>query len=404
MNYIKVINIVILILCFCNYSCDNNEDDKDVNPEQIYKGLKLNVIYGDDQNGEFNKELTDSIVFEVTDRHNIPFSNATVKYVPINGSVLYNYGITDSIGRTYCYWSGSCESIIHKMNVYLIDSNHNYRDSLVVSSNISQPINFGLSCFPSGRYIKDIALDKKDGTLYLVAENDSYIYLSTDNGINWSILTEGPSANGYQGIEIQDDGDIFVCTINGKIWRTSNKLNWDYLMMANEIYINFVSVNNDTLFYSVYGKTFKSTNNGNDWQLSEQGYFNDVAIHELYTHPDGTLYKMDGWNDIMYSEDDGYSWKFLTCQEPFRMDIEGNMYCCKSSFRERTIIRSTDKGNTWSDYVTLPNNDYSNIEIIDFCVHESDIFISANDKRIYKYSGHNGILITLRRSRYLFLS
>lgn len=392
MRNINTINIcVVLILCLLNTSCKNNEDD---NPKPINTELKLKLklIYGDNQNGEFNKELKDSIVFEVTDGNNMPVPEVKVKYVPINGSVLYNYGFTDSIGRTYCYWIGGCESSIHKMNVYLIDSDHNHKDSLVVSSNISRPVNFGLPCFPAGKYIKDIAVNSSEGTLYLVTGDDPYIYVSYDHGINWTALTEVPFATGYKGIEVQDDGDIFVCTTDGKIWRASSALKWEYLMAANEMYINLISVNNDILFYSVHGKTYRSVNNGDDWQLSEQGYFNDVAIHELYSHPDGTLYKMDGWNNILYSEDNGDTWNFLTYNEPFRMDISGNMYCRKSAFRERTIMRSVDKGVTWSDLVTLPNNEFANIEITNFCVQESNVFIYANDKRVYKYSIADGLL------------
>jgi len=392
MKNINKINIWILVVFLLSTSCNKNSDAEDNNLNSGYKKLKLKLIYGDNQEGEFNKELKDSIVFEITDENNKPVPEVKVKFVPVDGSVLYNYGFTDMFGRTYCYWIGDCESSTHKMNVYAIDNNDKYRDSLVVSSQISQPKNFGKPCFPQGRYIKDVAINSNDGSVYLVAENDPYIYISNDQGINWIELTKVPFAKGYYGIEVQNDGDIFVCTSDGEIWRYSSNLKWKYLMTAKSLYTNLLSVNNNIIFYSVNSQAYRSVNNGDDWELTEEGYFNDVAIHELYSHPDGTLYKKDGWDDIRYSVDNGDTWKFLTYNEPFRMDDLGNMYCIKSAFRDRTIIRSIDKGATWSDYFTLPNIDNANIEIRNFCVRDENLFVYASDMTVYKYSGSTGIM------------
>lgn len=226
----------------------------------------------------------------------------------------------------------------------------------------------------------------------MVAENDPCVYVSYDHGISWSVLSEVPFSNGIKGVEVQEDGDLFVSTTYSEIWRFSDNLKWEYLKTISGSYINLQSVDNDVLFYSVYGETYRSVNNGNDWQLIEQGYFNDVAIHELYAHPDGTLYKLDGWDDILYSEDKGDSWDFLSYKRLFRMDESGIMYSSKSISSERTIMRSVNKGATWSDYITLPNNEFSNIQIIDFCVQGNDLFIYANDLRVYKYSISNNLL------------
>ncbi len=372
-------------------ACDKGTPDAGTVAEDGLHSIHLE--YGQNQEGLFNTLLTDSVVFKVTNRKGKPVRGAMVYFQAQQGETLYNYGITDSLGHTYCFWNAGCEEGTQKMTAYLSDATAHFIDSIGVTSRISAPLNFGKSCVPRLFNQKKIACLPSSDRIFMVGDDDPYVYVSTNSGISWDIHSQVPFATGYDAILLQEDGDLFVVSEDGFVWRMNSQGGaWHMLKSGMTSCFTISSVNNEVLILSIYGYTYRSVDNGDHWTLIEEGYFNDVAVHELYVHPDGTIYRLDGWDNIQYSNDWGDTWQSLTYYHPFRMDPKGNMYAVQPGWHDRKVLISRDKGQTWTDHVYLPPAPDNKNEILQMALKDEDVYLYGSDMRLYHFPANQNVI------------
>jgi photosystem II stability/assembly factor-like uncharacterized protein len=99
------------------------------------------------------------------------------------------------------------------------------------------------------------------------------VYLSTDNGTNWTAVNDG----------------------------LTNSLTYPYT------YVNSLFVNNSNIYAGIYGGVFLSTNNGTSWTILNKG-LTSLNVHSIAVNGSNIFAGTDS-NGVFLSTDNGSSWK-----------------------------------------------------------------------------------------------
>ena len=137
---------------------------------------------------------------------------------------------------------------------------------------------------PSSNYINSLVVSSiGEGNIHLFAGTvGSGIFLSTDEGTNWTAMNNGLTENNVSSLAISDttvfagtehttnntwpvtNGRIFHSTNNGASWQTADTT------LPGE-YVKCFAIKDTIIFAGTYipegGKVYKSSNNGKTWEL-----------------------------------------------------------------------------------------------------------------------------------------
>ncbi|MBV5315294.1 MAG: T9SS type A sorting domain-containing protein [Prolixibacteraceae bacterium] len=206
-------------------------------------------------------------------------------------------------------------------------------------------------------FTKIISLKKGlSGKLYFHSTfaNDKRAFVSTDNGNNWTMLTQQVFGAGLT--TDTNNGTLYQVLNNELAKSTNNGVSWTFPTntgLPKETIYDFVPVSNTEL-YVVFPDAkgiYKSTDSGNNWNklttqplslLNTRLFFNNEVLYCL----SGTT--------IQISNDHGQTWKYTYNPPTFPLEPvdwaaadNGDIYV---SCRLAGILKSTDKGATWNNF------------------------------------------------------
>ena len=154
-------------------------------------------------------------------------------------------------------------------------------------------------------------------------EGTSYgggVFLSTDNGTDWTPVNSGLSNVGVNALAVSPDGtggtNLFAGTFVGVFISTNNGTSWTASGLTNTVITSLAISPNGTggtnLFAGVLGGVFLSTDNGINWTPVSSGLTNTVVI-ALAVNPNGTggtnlFVGTPGGDGIYLSTNNGTSW------------------------------------------------------------------------------------------------
>jgi photosystem II stability/assembly factor-like uncharacterized protein len=137
------------------------------------------------------------------------------------------------------------------------------------SGNI-QPVNFS---------VKSLAMNGNN----IFAGTDKGVFLSSDNGANWTASNAGLSENAKVNSFVVIADDIFAGTDVGVFLSTDKGANWKNLI-SSDYHVTSLLETKGNIFAGTWGAgVFLSTNNGKNWvSVSSKGTGNKASYYSLY--------------------------------------------------------------------------------------------------------------------------
>ncbi|MBN8572029.1 MAG: T9SS type A sorting domain-containing protein [Ignavibacteria bacterium] len=242
-------------------------------------------------------------------------------------------------------------------------------------------------------YVNDIEI--LGSTVF--AGTETGIYKSTDNGLHWIFASSGIQNYSIKKFAISGS-NIFAASYGGGVLvSTNNGNNWSEVNNGlGSVYMNSIAAVGSVIFAASDGM-YKSTNNGANWIHSENGLFNLFTNYTLGVNGN-TIFTGTFWQGIYRTFDLGATWSFAgsglksSIINPGAIESFGNtlytgayyqgffvsqnngdswtqvyptlnVYCFASIGNYRFagtagsniygnygVYRSTDNGNTWSEF------------------------------------------------------
>jgi len=219
---------------------------------------------------------------------------------------------------------------------------------------------------PSVCNILDFAL-ASNGTIFTivsVVSDKAYVYKSTDNGANWSVISQTGLPTWFNSIEYinnslligtwEEGSIVYKSTDDGLNWSSSNTgipatCNLlDFTVVNGSVYA-LVSIVGDKAYI------YKSTDNGANWSVINQAGL-PTWFNSLGTSNNDLLVGTWEEGSIMYkSIDNGLNWSStniglpVVCNILSFTNLNSNVYALVSIVGDKAYIyKSTDNGANWS--------------------------------------------------------
>ena len=242
--------------------------------------------------------------------------------------------------------------------------------------------------FAGGAYFQD--LERFSDTL--IVSSDRGLYISTDAGMSWIYkdINGDSEPENVHSSHVRPGGGIYFLTWKGVYYSEDYGATTELLTDPPfDLYTNFLNSGvlafrgQNEIFYAVREFFFShSTDNGQTWKRLDTK-FKHPSVWNIKKNSDGVLFtntnKIDG---VEFSEDDGETWEELTVngQKINRIDFHpnGDWFAITGSVEiNRSIWRTSDKGQTWSDVtpeISNSQNQYDEIAV----VSDGNIFVEDN--------------------------
>ena len=167
------------------------------------------------------------------------------------------------------------------------------------------PVNNGLST----SNVNSIAIN---GSNIFAGTNGGGAFLSTDNGSNWAAVNNGLTNDDVRTISFSESnifagtngGGVFLSDDNGSSWTAVNSG-----FSGNGLFINAIAVNDSNIFAGTNDGVFLSTDNGSNWVEVNNGLSNTV-VFSIATSADYLFAGTDG--GVFLSRDNGKSWALVS--------------------------------------------------------------------------------------------
>jgi hypothetical protein len=211
-----------------------------------------------------------------------------------------------------------------------------------------------------------------DGTK-IIAHFNSSLYLSTNSGNNFTLVSNTGFATGYQSIACSYDGNVFVAAVftgSNIVISTNTGASWSTVAVGGSNYMNAIGISLNGQFMVTGARTgtgsnlYVSSSTGTYWtNVSSSTYGNIPAASKLWTAASVSstgqyMIIGNGTDTIMYvSSNYGNWWTFPTVP-PASMSFP-DMYCQISMSQSSTAIYSfsflapiyisTNYGYNWSE-------------------------------------------------------
>lgn len=195
------------------------------------------------------------------------------------------------------------------------------------------------------------------------------VYKSDNNGLTWI-----PANSGISGISIisfatdgaylfagSDGYGIFVTDDNGTSWTQKNN-------GLGDLYIKEIEINSAGMYVGTYSGTYRSTTNGNVWNLCANNVVLTVAT--AFVSIGTTVYASDDNSYIYVTNDTGATWTQIGSGLPWSIGVEDLFESAGTLFAATAvgIYKSADFGITW-----IPTN--------------NSIIGNVNHWKLFKFNG-----------------
>ena len=140
----------------------------------------------------------------------------------------------------------------------------------------------------------------------------SELYMSSDNGINWSHIPVYCPANGIQFIGINYNGDVYTSQLYGFYRSSNNGSEWTLILPKETAVVNCVGFSTTRYVYA--GTTlgvYKTMDNGNNWSTYDFGMQSPNISYIVVTPVNQIFCALAYSEGIVVSADAGRSWDIL---------------------------------------------------------------------------------------------
>ena len=107
----------------------------------------------------------------------------------------------------------------------------------------------------------------------MLAGSENGLYRSTDQGLNWSLVTGLLSNQKIRCIAKNSEGTILLGTASGQLFKSvNNGIEWHQVNIPTTGGINSITINSNNHFYlTSYKNVYRSFDNGENWELINLG-------------------------------------------------------------------------------------------------------------------------------------
>lgn len=199
------------------------------------------------------------------------------------------------------------------------------------------------------------------------------VYLSTNNGNNWSLTPLNISGL----IKISAEGtNIFAGTDqlenNRAIYRSTNSgQSWDRVLIISELYkVRAITINGNNIYASTGWKIYRSTNNGNNWNETTNSFFTySIAVSPLNPNIIFAAAEVSG---VYISTNGGANWTQTALGSINALSLKTiaqNIF----AGTETGVYLSTNNGANWTQ--TPLNNRF----VTSLCISGANIFAGTDE-------------------------
>ncbi len=198
-----------------------------------------------------------------------------------------------------------------------------------------------------------------DSVIYACTGNSLGIYISHDDGDNWTPVSNGiplfPGGN-VNVTSLVRCGSVLLAGTNTGVYRsTDNGANWSLSNtgLNNTEIEALVVIQNNILAGTYGGGIFRSQDNGLTWGDVNNGIWNtdEVGVFAIA----GSRVFAGASTGLYYSDDNGWTWYITTITDwVFSLAVSGQVVLAETM--NTGLYRSMDDGNTW----TIINNGQPN--------------------------------------------
>lgn len=170
------------------------------------------------------------------------------------------------------------------------------------------------------------------------------IFLSTDEGSNWTEVNNGLDGKEVRSLAISGE-TIFAGTRSGLFISTNNGANWTNVIMGStNPDIRSFAISGNNIFAGTWDDgVFLSTDNGTSWNAVNNGLPMLSADKSLAIIGDTVFVGILDWNGGVYlSTDNGSNWNAINAG--LTIDNETNAYALSLGFSENNIFAGTRIG------------------------------------------------------------
>jgi hypothetical protein len=331
----KLFYYSLLVSALVISGCEKSASTDEGNPVELkYLTYNLEIVHGNNQQGEYNKLLSDSLVVKVVDDDGNPVAGVSVSFIVRTGEsdISPDWIITDSLGIATAHWMIGCYSDFNEVVAYLKDPGSNLIDSALFTARASLPDGWGKSCGVAHTSLYETVIREYNGTIYLTDYDK--IYSSQDGGVTWQEFEDMPPSSSFSNVfdvQFNSKGWMYIVTEYDGVFYSKDSETWAQINngIADHGYPNTFLLEDTCMFLSFnYDGLYRTTNNGEFWeQLPIKGKL-------LRRHPNGDLYVFKDSYSLYKSVDNGSTWentglsyKYISYGvEQFDIGKNGNLY------------------------------------------------------------------------------
>ncbi len=246
------------------------------------------------------------------------------------------------------------------------------------------------------------------GTNLFVGTEGGGVFLSTDGGLSGVAVNEGLGNFFIASLAVSGNklfantrGGLFVSSDNGAHWTSISQLN---NLSGGPLLVNQNSDGSTSIYVGDYTGLYRSTNDGSDWIKLNNPPTDDsnpyvTALIAMPNNSGGNYLFVGTWGDgVFRTSDDGANWKKCNTglTQNWWDDVYVNTFAVigatlligenlQSDF-ECGVFRSTDYGATWSS----TNLELKNSDVVALAVKDMNLFAGTSDAGVFR-STNNGI-------------
>jgi len=201
-----------------------------------------------------------------------------------------------------------------------------------------------------GTAISDLEVTA-DGVVYAATSNG--VYVSTDDGRNWTDASDWLVVTDVRDLMIREDGSMWAVAYGAGLFKWNAPVRrWDSAGLAQTFATSIVESADGNLVVGSIGFAYLSVDNGISWQAKSLDGFQvniqDLANNNSYLFAASSL-------GVFRSSDSGETWEFASfgIQEldirSVEMDLQGNVYAGVAPTSGGCVLyRSRGNGSIWT--------------------------------------------------------